>query len=280
MSIIQVNGIDLFYTIHGSNKNEPLLLIAGFDSDSSTWAAMMLLLVERYQVLRFDNRGIGQTSAPESPYSIEQMATDAAALLDYLSISSVHVAGHSMGGQIAQQLALTHPEKIRSLILLSSWASRDDKFNALIEMFGDLAQKLEGTLYHKVLLPWLFTETFYSTPGAMEQLINLIENQPFPPAAHGLYHQSQAILGSDTSDRLAHIHCPTLVVVGKEDLVTPVKFSQQLAQGIPKAELAILTHGGHACVIESADAVAKVMLDFLATHRQSAPQSPPQLPQD
>lgn len=268
MSVIQVNGIDLFYTIQGSSENEPLLLIAGFDSDSSTWAAMMPSLVEQYRVLRFDNRGIGQSSAPDSPYSIEQIAADAAALLDYLSISKVHVAGHSMGGQIAQELALADPEKIQSLILLSSWARRNEKFNSLIEMFGDLTQKLEGTLYQKVLLPWLFTDAFYSTPGAMEQLINLIENQPFPPTPHGIYQQSRAILGSDTSDRLADIHCPTLVVVGKEDLVTPIRFSERLAQGIPKAELAILEHGGHAFVVETADAVARVMLDFLARHRR------------
>ena len=273
MSVIQVNGIDLFYTIEGSSENEPLLLVAGFDSDSSTWAAMMPLLVEQYQMLRFDNRGIGQSSAPDSSYSIKQMAADAAALLDYLSISQVNVAGSSMGGQIAQELALAHPEKIKSLIILSSWASRDDKFNSLIEMFGDLAQKLEGTLYQKVLLPWVFSDAFYSTPGAMEQLINLIENQPFPPTPHVLYHQSRAILSSDTSDRLADIHCPTIVVVGKEDLLTPIKFSQQLAQGIPKAELAILEHGGHAFVVESADAVVKVMLDFLAKHRQPSLQS-------
>lgn len=268
VSVIQVNGIDLFYTLEGSSENEPLLLIPGFNSDSSTWAAIIPLLVEQYRVLRFDNRGIGQSSAPDSPYSIKQMAEDAAALLNYLSISQVNVAGSSMGGQIAQELALAHPEKIKSLIILSSWASRDDKFNSLIEMFGDLAQKLEGTLYQKVLLPWLFTDAFYSTPRAMEQLINLIENQPFPPTPHGLYHQSRAILSSDTSDRLADIHCPTLVVVGKEDLLTPIKFSQQLAQGIPQAELAILEHGGHALVVESADAVVKVMVDFLAKHRQ------------
>ncbi len=268
MPVIQVNGIDLFYTIQGSSENEPLLLVAGFNGDSSTWAAMMPSLVEQYQVLRFDNRGIGQTSALDSPYSIAQMAADAAALLDYLSISKLHIAGHSMGGQIAQELALAHPEKIKSLILLSSWASRDDKFNSLIEMFGDLPQKLEGTLYQKVLLPWVFTDAFYSTPGAMEQLLNLIEHQLFPPTPHGLYHQSRAILGSDTSDRLADIHCPTLVVVSKEDLLTPLRFSQQLAQGIPQAELAILEHGGHACVVESADAVVKVMLDFLAQHKR------------
>jgi 3-oxoadipate enol-lactonase len=268
VSVIQVNGIDLFYNIEGSSDNESLLLIAGFDSDSSTWAAMMRSLVKQYQVLRFDNRGVGRSSAPDSPYSIKQMAADAAALLDYLSISKVHVAGHSMGGQIAQELALAHPEKIQSLIVLSSWTKADEKFNSLIEMFGDLARRVERTLYLRVLLPWLFTDTFYSTPEVMKQLIDLIENYPFPPTPHGLYHQSRAILTSDTSDRLADIHCPTLVMVGKKDLLTPVRFSEQLAQGIPNAELAILEHGGHAFVVESADTVAKVMLDFLAKHRQ------------
>jgi pimeloyl-ACP methyl ester carboxylesterase len=267
VSVIQVNGIDLYYKIQGSSENESLLLIAGFDSDSSTWAAMMRSLVQQYQVIRFDNRGIGQSSAPDSAYSIQQMADDAVALLDYLNISQVHVAGHSMGGQIAQELTLAHPEKIQSLILLSSWAKGDGKLNSLIKLFGDLTQKLEGALYQRVLLPWLFTDAFYSTPGTMEQLIEFIESYPFPPTPHGLYHQSRAILGSDTSDRLANIHCPTLVMVGKEDILTPVRFSEQLAQGIPNAELVILEQGGHAFVVESADTVAKVILDFLAKHR-------------
>lgn len=268
MSVIQVNGIDLYYNIQGSSANEPLLLIAGFDSDSSTWAAMMRSLVQQYRVIRFDNRGIGQSSAPDSAYSIKQMAADAVALLEYLNISQVHVAGHSMGGQIAQELTLAHPEKIQSLILLSSWAKGDSKFNSLIELFGDLTQKLEGILYQKVLLPWLFTDALYSTPGTMEQLIHLIEDYPFPPTPHGLYHQSRAIVGSDTSDRLANIHCPTLVMVGKDDILTPVRFSEELAQGIPNAELVILKQGGHAFVVESADTVAKVMLDFLGKHRR------------
>jgi pimeloyl-ACP methyl ester carboxylesterase len=152
--------------------------------------------------------------------------------------------------------------------LSSSWAKGDGQFNSLIELFGDLTQKLEGTLYQRVLLPWLFTDAFYATPGTMEQLIYLIEDYPFPPAPHGLYHQSRAILGSDTSDRLTNIHCPTLLMVGKDDILTPVRFSEQLAQGIPNAELVILEQGGHAFIVESADTVAKVMLNFLEKHRQ------------
>ena len=210
---------------------------------------------------------MGQSSAPESPYSIKQMAKDAAALLEHLNISRIHVTGYSMGGQIAQELALATPETVSSLIILASWANIDEKCKALISLFGDLTQKLDGIVYHKVLLPWLFTDRFYSTPGAIEQLIDSIESNPFPPTPHGLYHQSRAILASNTSARLADIHCPTLVVVGEEDLVTPVKFSEQLAQGIPNSELVILEGSGHAFVLESADAVAKVMLDFLAKNR-------------
>lgn len=268
MPVIRANGIDLFYTIQGSSENEPLLLIAGFNSDSSVWAAMMPSLLKQYQVIRFDNRGMGRSSAPDRPYSIPQMATDTAALLKALSISRVHVAGHSMGGQIAQELALSYPQMIQSLVLLASWARRDHKFNALMQLFRDLTQKLEGSLYQRVLLPWLFTDAFYSNPEFIDQLIILIDNQPFPPTPHGLYHQCQAILNSDTSDRLSNIDCPTLVMVGREDLLTPVRFSEELSQGIPKAELVILEQGGHAFVVETSSAVAQIMLSFLATQRQ------------
>ncbi|MBR8839428.1 MAG: alpha/beta hydrolase [Stigonema ocellatum SAG 48.90 = DSM 106950] len=263
MPSIHVNGIDLFYDVQGTG--EPLLLIAGFDCDSSYWSAVMPALINKYQVIRVDNRGVGQSSAPDYPYSIQQMADDAAALLNYLGIT-IHVAGHSMGGQIAQELALAHPEKVKTLTLLSSWGKGNAKFYSLIELFGDLPKKLDVKFYQKILLPWMFTSEFYSSTGAIEQIINFIEEYPYLPTPHGLYHQSRAILKSDTSKNLINICCPTLVVVGKEDILTPVELSQQLAGGIPNAELVILERGGHGFLVESPDAVVEVMLNFLAKH--------------
>ena len=261
MPKIYVNGIDLFYDVQGTG--EALILIAGFDCDSEYWSAVMPALVNKYQVIRFDNRGAGQTSAPDSPYSIKQMADDTAALLNYLGITTVHVAGHSMGGQIAQEVTLSHREKVKSLILLSSWAKGNAKFNSLIEMFGSLPKNLDAKNYQKVLLPWMFTDKIYLT-GAIEQIINIIENYAYLPTPQGLYHQSQAIIHHNTSDRITQIICPTLVVVGKEDIVTPVIFSEQLANGIPNAELVVLEHGGHGFLVEFPDTVVKVMLNFLA----------------
>ena len=129
MPKIQVNGIELFYDVQGTG--EPLLLIAGFMCDHIYWSLLMPSLVKQYQVIRLDNRGIGQSSAPNSPYNMKQMASDTAGLLDHLGINKVHVAGHSMGGQIAQELVLAHPEKVRGLMLLSSWAKGDGRFNSM-----------------------------------------------------------------------------------------------------------------------------------------------------
>jgi pimeloyl-ACP methyl ester carboxylesterase len=260
MPKIYVNGIHLFYDVQG--VGEALVLIAGFDCDNSYWSRVMPALVSKYQVIRLDNRGVGQSSTPDSPYTIQQMAEDVLSLLDYLGISKAHIAGHSMGGQIAQELALAHPEKVKSLILLSSWTKGDAKFNALIEMFGDLAKDLDGIIYQKVLLPWAYTEKFYSS-GEIAEIIKFIEQYPFLPTSRGLYYQSRAIICNDTSNRISNISRPTLVVVGKEDILTPVEFSSLLADGIPNAELVVLEHGGHGFLIESADAVMKVMLNFL-----------------
>ncbi|MBV9387311.1 MAG: alpha/beta hydrolase [Chroococcidiopsidaceae cyanobacterium CP_BM_ER_R8_30] len=262
MSTISVNGIDLFYEVQG--RGEPLLLIAGFSCDSYYWSAVRRWLVKRYQVIWFDNRGIGRSSAPNNPYTISQMAADAAALLEYLEIDKVHIAGHSMGGQIAQELALAHSEKVLSLLLLSSWAKGDEMFHAIVKTFGDLPQTLKPQQYLQVILPWMFTAEFYANPEAVEQIIQFAVEYPFPPTANGLYHQSRAILGSNTSERLAEIDCPTMVLVGKQDILTPMKFAKQLVQGLPKAELVILESGGHGCVVESAEAVAQAMLTFLS----------------
>src|SRR5262245_57316151 len=103
MPRLQAHGIEIFYDVHGAG--EPLLLIAGFACDHTIWSAVCPLLASRYRVIVFDNRGVGQTSAPEAAMTIPQMAEDAAGLLDGLGLGRVHVAGHSMGGMIAQELA-------------------------------------------------------------------------------------------------------------------------------------------------------------------------------
>ncbi|MBU7583014.1 MAG: alpha/beta hydrolase [Nostoc sp. TH1S01] len=262
MPKVQVNGIEIFYEVKGTG--EPLLLIAGFMCDRSYWSLLLPHLISQYQVIRFDNRGIGQSSIPNSPYSTQQMAQDAAALLDILGIKQAHIIGHSMGGQIAQELALLYPEKVKSLILLASLAKGNERFNSLVETWGDIAGKIDLKLYEKLVLPWIFTENFYAISDMIDQLIEWVINYPFAPTTHGIYHQSRAVINHDTADRIYNIHSPTLVMVGKQDILTPVAFSEQLVQNIPQAELQVIEHGGHGFLIESTEIVAQAILNFLA----------------
>jgi 3-oxoadipate enol-lactonase len=262
MPKVQGNGIEIFYEEKGSG--EPLLLIAGFACDHTNWSQMIPLLASRYRVVVFDNRGVGQSSAPDTPYSIRQMAEDAAGLLDAIGLNRVHVAGHSMGGQIAQELALAHPERVGSLTLLSSCAKVDERGKAVIESWGDLPRLVDPVTGLRLSFPWIYTSHFYATPGAIESVIEEVFSNPFPPSPLGIYQQSRAITNCDTSTRLDGIQCPTLVVVGNEDILSRVSFSEQLVQGIRGAELVILKKCAHGLPTESPEATAAVMLDFLS----------------
>lgn len=260
MPKIPINDTELFYGIHGAG--EPVLLIAGFSSDISTWAVMMPVLARQYQVIRFDNRGVGRSAACDRPVTIPQLAADAVALLDALELSQVHIIGHSMGGQIAQEIALTAPDRVRSLTLIATLARGDRKFRSLIEVWGDLALQVDSITFQKQLLPWIFSAAFYESE-LIDGLLESIQHYPCLPTPHALYHQSRAILEYDSCDRLAQISQSTLVVVTREDAVTPVRFSEQLAQHITKAQLVVLEQGGHGCVVEVADALTNVIIPFL-----------------
>lgn len=262
MPKVHANGIDIYYELKGAG--EPLLLIAGFASDLTIWSKVLSSLAEQYQVIVFDNRGVGRSSAPDSSYSIGQMAEDGAALLDKIGVKAAHVAGHSMGGMIAQELAVAHPDVVASLLLLGTCAKPDERNKAIIECWGELPRQVDPATAVRVSLPWIYTNRFYSRPKAIQQVIDLVVASPFPSTPHGIYHQSRAVMGFDTSDRLKLIRCPTLVLAGKEDILLPVPWSEELARGIPGAELVVLENTGHGMLIETPDAVTSAMLGFLS----------------
>jgi pimeloyl-ACP methyl ester carboxylesterase len=213
-----------------------------------------------------DNRGIGQSSADATSISIRQMADDAAGLIHALGLGPVHVAGHSMGGLIAQELALAFPHHIRSLTLIATRAENDERGKAIIESWGDLARLVDSVTLTRIILPWMYTRAFYSRPRAIEQVLELVLANPFPPSAEILFAQTRAIAACSTVARLGKLTCPTIVIAGREDILMPVEFSERLARAITGAELVVLEGTGHGLVIESPDVVANAMLEFLSRH--------------
>jgi len=115
MAFTRVNGVTLYYEVHG--KGDPLLLIMGLGANATGWSSQVPSFSREYQVIAFDNRGAGRSDKPNEPYSMDQMADDAHALLDELGVGPAHVFGMSLGGMIAQELMLRHPRHVRSLIL-------------------------------------------------------------------------------------------------------------------------------------------------------------------
>lgn len=200
--VAHVNGIDLFHQVEG--EGEPLLLLAGFACDHTHWAMVKSALVNRYRVILPDNRGVGRSDAPDNQYSMRQMVDDIAGLLDYLEVEQTHVAGHSMGGQIAQEFVLANPARVRRLMLTSTWAAPDTLFGSVIQSWGELPRVTDPRIrsFVWVILPWVFTDSFFETPGAVSEAISLWTANPFPPSSKGLYHQSRAILASNTTARI------------------------------------------------------------------------------
>jgi 3-oxoadipate enol-lactonase len=258
---IQIDNAEIHYEAKG--HGEPVLLIAGFAGDHSAWSVIAQKLAANYQVISYDNRGTGRTEANVADLSICQMARDASALIDALELGSAHVVGYSMGGMIAQELALTKPDQVQSLALIACCAQLDARGKFIIEQWGDLPQHLDATTVTRIILPWTMTNRFFATPGAVEEFVAQILAHPHPPTLEGLKAQSRAISACDTLARLDQIACPTLVLTGREDIVFPVIAAEQLAKAIQGAKLTILERLGHGMLAEAPKDVANALKDFL-----------------
>src|SRR5262249_43563212 len=140
----------------------------------------------------------------------------------------------------------------------------DERGRAIIEVFGELPRIVDTETSARLIMPWMYTDRFYSRPGAIDQLTAWFLQAPFPPSPEAMYQQSRVTMACDTSAHLGNIRCTTLVLVGNDDLLMPCKFSEELAKGIPGAKLVVLQGTGHGLLIESPDAVSAAMLDFLS----------------
>jgi len=262
MPTVNVGDINIYYEVHG--EGEPLLLTAGLGSDLTSWIFQIPEFSKKYRVIVFDNRGVGRTDVPDIPYSTKMMADDSAGLLNALGIEKAHILGHSMGGFIAQELALKYPQLIRSLVLASAGTQETHMGKHLIDMWARMAREgVNRDIFVRELLLWLFTDKFFENTGMVQIAVDTLVTSPYPQPAHGLIRQVGACLEHDTKDRIGNITAPTLVLVGKEDILLPVRMSEELAAGIPGAELVVLEGAGHGALSEAADKFNLAVLEYL-----------------
>ena len=247
MPIIHTNGIDLYYEERGSG--DPLLLIMGITAPGSVWEKHAAHWGKEFRCITVDNRGVGLSDKPAGPYTTEQMADDYAGLLDVLQIQKVRVVGCSMGSTIAQQLAIRHPEKISSLVLMCPWARCDNTAKAVFQHMIDCKARLrpeEFSLFIQLLIysksSWDDDTMFSEMEEGRKQAAVEPQSQPL----HGLEGQAAACINHDVLDKLHQIQQHVLVIGGKEDVFTPLWMAEEVAVAIPNAELHIYEGCGHA----------------------------------
>ena len=244
---------------------EPLLLIMGFGGDHTAWALQMTAFAAGYRVIAFDNRGVGRTDAPDHPYTTRMMARDALGLMDALGIDQAHVLGVSMGGMIAQELALERPERVRSLHLGCTLARPDAYLLALNAAWRDMRIGLGREATLRTLGLWLFAPTTYAErPDLVETLLQNALANPYPQSVCGFLRQGEAVASHDALERLPDIRCPTLVSVAEDDILVPLRFSREIAARIPGAELRVIASAGHVYFLEQPDVFNELCLEFLA----------------
>lgn len=222
-----------------------VLLIGGLGDTVESWQFQLDGLADRYRVTAFDNRGAGRTAMPEGPVSAEVMADDAAAVLRALDIESAHAAGFSGGSIICQELALRHPELVRSLVLQSTWPVMD----SYMRSWGRFVDRLlEAAPTERAFLEdfflWIYTPRAHDD-GTVDQFIEEVLAFPHKQAAEDMRAFLAAFVDHDTSDRLPEITAPTLVLAGGQDMISRPELCGAVAELIPGARFEVLPAGAH-----------------------------------
>ncbi len=263
MPTAQLNGITLNYQIDGPDTAaETIVLINGLADDLESWGFQIPALVEAgLRVLRFDNRGIGKSDAPVGAYSSRQMADDAKALVDLLGIKDFHLMGVSMGGMISQEYAAAYPGDLKSLTLACTYGKADAFCQTMFAMWADLAKLTSVPFVMRDVALWAFTGPFFEErPEDAAEFAAAMAALPMSLEAY--LSQLAVIQAHDATDRLAQIKVPTLVLVGEEDILIPVRLSKKLQQAIPGAAWATVP-GGHACLWESPEPFNTTFINYV-----------------
>ena len=262
------NGIEIGYQDRG--QGEPLVLVMGLGASSLKWEPHILCYEQHFRVLAIDNRGAGQSSRPEcAAYSIADMAADVIGLLDALGVDRAHVNGISMGGAVAQYLAIHYPERVKSVILTNTFPRCDVSFRRAIEFLRNAIGQLDGRTFGRILQWIIFSSTFQNSNEAY--LLDAEANDADaanPMPAYAFRAQCNAILGFDESANLGRIQAPVLVVGGDHDLLATVPLVMEMVNAIPNCRLHMVKNGGHVQHWEDLEGYNRVTLDFLLEHTE------------
>jgi 3-oxoadipate enol-lactonase len=260
----------MYYEVQG--KGEPLVLIQGFGGGHQGWFFQVPAFKKHFLVVTFDNRGIGKTDRPTEQYTIKTMADDVIGLMDYLVIDKAHILGLSLGGMVAQEIAISYPHRVRKLILGSTFATKrtgevtpeSPRYSGVEKALSNTTmQNLEFDKLMKFMISAAFNKALYRI---FFTLVLRIQRKSID--IEGYFEQIRAVSDYDTADRLHLIQAPTLVITGTGDRLVSSHDSDTIAARIPNAKLVKVDSGSHAFFIEMRGRFNEEVLAFSTSDRK------------
>ena len=264
MTLASVGDVELYYEEYGAGP--PVVLIHGLAGDSSAWQAQIERLEPNYRVIAFDNRGAGRSSAPNYPYTTGHFADDTVGLLDAIAVSEpAHVIGRSMGGAIAQEIALGYPERVRSMIITASFGRLDRYGYQILESINEVVKAQGYAPAAKIQSLFFFPPPYFNEhKEQMDGFEAALADTDRP--IHGYTNSTHACLTHDALDRLSQVQCPTLVLAGGQDVLCAAGASREIAERVPGSELKIYEEASHFFLIQNFEESMQDIEGFLRQH--------------
>jgi aminoacrylate hydrolase len=258
-----LGDVEIFYETHGAGT--PVLLVPGLGGVGAYWNPNLQAFSAKHRLITHDHRGTGQSSRSQIRYSVDQMSDDLLRLMDHLGIERAHLVGHSTGGAIGQTIAVTHPERLISLVIYASWTKADPFFRRVFESRRALLTAAGSAAYVRSTAVFLYPDWW------INENIGLLEERektgmPVFPGPDIVASRIDAIVAFDRTAQLGAIRTPTLVMCAKDDFLTPPYFTRELARLIPGSELLLLERGGHCASETNLYEFNQAVLSFIARH--------------
>lgn len=265
MPFVDVGDARIHYQVSGPEAGEPIVLVMGLGMDMSGWDAMLAYLAG-YRILRVDNRGAGKSDAPDVPYSIRGMARDTVLVMDAVGMPSAHVYGASLGSMIAQEIALSHRDRVRTLILgcPSPGVISMPGSLGILRLMRSREHYTQQEMFRRAA-PFLFHRAL-EDPQALEAALRQRTATPVSPV--GYRRQLRAVLRWSSLTRLPSLRVPTLVIHGDKDRLIPTINGRLIARLVRGARLHIIKGAGHVYSVDSPGEAAREAVAFLESHGQ------------
>lgn len=260
--ISATDGTRIHYEVTGKPGATPVLMIQGLGASKNAWNLQRIAMATRFRIISFDNRGAGRSDKPTEPFTLEQMAEDAIAVLDAAGIETAHVVGASMGGVISQIVAVKHAHRVRSLTLVCTACRNHPWRQELLQSWAKTAEEKGMIEVGKEAAQWVMSpRSFRRLVPAFTWMGPLAALRP----RHSFVSQIDAILNTreDLVDQLSTITAPTMVIVGNQDILTPRGDSEEIAERIPNAELVVISGAAHGLMMEHSSTFNKILIEFL-----------------